>query len=69
MPWGLFLSLYKVLILFFVSDPKVRLRQKTQLKTYSRQRQGLAPRGLFPICEVLILFFVNDSEVRLRQKS
>ena len=39
----------KVLISFSISDPEVKLRQKSQLKTYSRQRQGLVPRDLFPI--------------------
>ena len=55
--------------MFFVSDFVVRLRQKTQLKTYPRQRQGLVPRGLFPICEVLILFSVSNSDVKLRLKA
>jgi len=37
----------KVLILFSVSDSEVLLRQKTQFKTYLRQRHGLVPWGLF----------------------
>lgn len=46
----------------FVSDPGVKLRQKTQFKTYLRQRQGLVPWVFF---QLYVMYEVRSPLVTL----